>query len=97
MTRDDLATLYSALDSARHTMALSSNDWATNADFAWLWGILVGWDDDPTAGDVDQGDAMGDLARRFGWSTDDVERLRTLRAAVAAFDLQAVAELGVGR
>ncbi len=97
MTRDDLATLYSALDSAHSAMAMSSNDWSTNADFAWLYGIVVGWDNDPTDHEDDQFDTMGHLARRFGWTTGDVERLRTLRAAVAAFDISAVAELGVGR
>lgn len=94
----DLSDLYSALDSAHATMALSSQDWGVSRDFAWLWGILVGWDDDPTAGDVDQdGGAMQELAARFGWTDADVERLRRLRAAVAAFDINRVADLEASR
>ena len=74
--------LEAALDSARNVIALSSRDWSTSHDLAWLWGILVGWDEDPTAGDVDQGDAMTDLAARHRWSPGDVARLRRLRAAI---------------
>ena len=91
----DLTDLYSALDSAHATMALSSQDWSVARDFAWLYGILVGWDNEPTGGDVDQGDgkALDDLAERFGWSDDQVDRLRRLRAAVAAFNLNYAADL----
>jgi hypothetical protein len=93
----DLADLYSALDSAHTTMALSSQDWGVSSDFAWLWGILVGWDAEPDGGDVDQGDAMGELAARFRWSEADVARLRRLRAAVAGFDINRVAQLEAPR
>jgi hypothetical protein len=67
--------LREALVSARHCMAFSSQDWSTNADFAWLYGILVGWSDD-------EGDALPQLAERFGWRPEIVERLRRHRAAV---------------
>lgn len=86
-TADHLADLYSALDSAHSTMALSSQDWSASRDFAWLYGILVGWSDG-------EGDALPDLAERFGWSADDMDRLRRLRAAVAGFDLNLVGDLG---
>ena len=93
----DLTDLVSALDSARTTIVFSSNDWGASRDFAWLYGILVGWSDDPSGGDVDQGDALGELASRFGWTTDDVERLRRLHAAVAGFDVNRAASLEVAR
>jgi hypothetical protein len=93
----DLADLYSALDSARSTIAFSSQDWAASADFAWLYGILVGWDDEPTGGDVDQGDALGKLAARFGWTAENVSLLRRLHAAVAGFDLNRVGDLEAAR
>jgi hypothetical protein len=90
----DLTDLYSAVDSAKSTMVFSSQDWGGAPDFAWLYGIFVGWPDDPTGGDVDQdGGAMQELAARFGWSDADVERLRRLRAAVAGFDINRAADL----
>lgn len=89
----DLSDLYSALDSARSTMCFSSQDWSVAPDFAWLYGILVGWSDDPSGGDVDQDDALPELAARFRWSADDVALLRRLHAAVAAFDINRVAAL----
>lgn len=91
---EQLADLYAAIDSATTTMAFSSRDWSARRDDAWLYGILAGWDDDATGGDVDQtGGAMGELAARFGWSDAEVERLRRLRAAVKAFDVNKVADL----
>jgi hypothetical protein len=73
-------TVRDALLSARHTMATSSQDWSTARDFAWLWGILVGWKDDD--GDPDE-ETLAVLADRFGWTPEHVERLKLLRAAVA--------------
>ncbi len=90
MSRDLLADVYSALDSARTTMALSSNDWSTASDFAWLWGILVGWKDDD--GNPDD-ETLARFARRFRWSAADVERLKTLHAAVEAFNINAIGDL----
>jgi hypothetical protein len=90
----DLTDLYSALDSVKSTMAVSARDWGAAPDLAWLYGIFVGWSDDPTGGDVDQGGgAMQELAARFGWSDADVERLRQLHAAVAGFDINCAADL----
>ncbi len=79
MTPDDLAALREALTSARRTMTTSSNDWGSARDFAWLYGILVGWADD-------EYDAHHQIAQRFGWTGRDVEKLRRLRAAVEAFE-----------
>jgi hypothetical protein len=91
---EKLTDLYSALDSASTVMALSSQDWGAAGDFAWLYGIFVGWDNDPTGGDVDQdGGALDELATRFRWDAETVARLRRLRAAVAAFDINAVGDL----
>lgn len=91
----DLADLYAALDSAHTVMALSSQDWAVSNDFAWLWGIFVGWDAEEP--DDLSGDAMGEVAARFRWTDADVARLRRLRAAVAAFDINRVADLEASR
>jgi hypothetical protein len=89
----DLTDLYAALDSAKSTIAFSSQDWAASRDFAWLYGILLGWDGDPAGGDVDQDNAMALLAARHGWTDEDVALLRRLHAAVAGFDLNRVGDL----
>lgn len=78
-----MSDLRDALISARHTMTFSSNDWGSARDFAWLWGILVGWGEGPSDDDPDAGDALGALAARFGWTEADKARLRRLHAAVA--------------
>lgn len=97
MTAPALTDLVSALDSARTTMALSSQDWATSRDFAWLYGIVVGWDNDPEGGDVEQIDTLTYLAARFGWTAEDVALLRRLHAAVAGFDVNVAADLAAAR
>lgn len=86
MTRPPMADLFAALNSAADTMAMSSQDWSAAADFAWLYGILVGWDDE-------EAEVLPGLARKFRWSDDDVALLRRLRAAVRAFDADRVALL----
>ncbi len=92
-----LSDLHAALDAARTTMTMSSQDWATSRDFAWLYGVLVGWDSDPEGGDVDQVDTLSYIAGRFGWTTDDVALLRRLHAAVVEFDINRVGDLEAAR
>lgn len=81
----DLADLRAALKSAHQTMVFSSNDWSTARDFAWLYGIFVGRDNnDPD--DADGYDSLAELAARFGWTEQQVERLKRFRAAVEAVE-----------
>lgn len=61
----------SALDSARTVMALHPRDWAAESRDAWLWGLLVGWDE-----------SMTDVQQKHKWSDADVAGLRSLRSAV---------------
>ncbi len=69
------AELVAALNSARFVMALSSRDWGgSDKRDAWLYGIMVWWDEP----------AESELAERFGWTEDDVARLRTYSRAVRA-------------
>lgn len=75
-----MSTVREALLSARHTMATSSQDWSTARDFAWLYGILVGWTDDDGNPDVV---TLNIFADRFGWAPKRIEQLKALRAAVA--------------
>jgi len=71
---DPLAALHDAL-------VFSSNDWGAARDFAFIYGIVVGWDgDDPE----DDDDAMSELANKWGWSADGVQRLRALHEAFDA-------------
>lgn len=89
-----LAALYSALDSAHTRIALDGRDWGSCDTDAWLYGIFVGWDDDPSGGDVDQnGSVLDAIATRFGWSAETVARLRMLRAGVKALDLNLLGDL----
>lgn len=54
-----------ALNSARNTMTLSTKDWSVDRASAWVYGILVGWEDDQ----------LVELAQRHGWPDSEVLRL----------------------
>lgn len=73
-----------AAESLRNVITTSSLDWGSARDIAWVYGIVVGWDSDPE--DDDDLDAMSELAERFGWSPERVERLRNLRVGFSGGD-----------
>lgn len=52
-------------------LALSSNDWGSARDFAWIYGIVCGWSDE---GD----DAWPEQQRKWSWTDEQVARLKAL-------------------
>ena len=68
--KDDLAE---ALNSAKAAMTFSARDWSLNHRDAWLYGIVVGWDD-----------ALDEVANNHKWNDETVERLIRYRKAVEA-------------
>ncbi|WP_433078903.1 hypothetical protein ACQP1P_38660 [Dactylosporangium sp. CA-052675] len=74
------ADLAEALQSVYDCMVFDSRDWGASRRDAWLYAIVVGWDADE-AGETD--DAMAELAARYCWTDETVERLRRMHAAVA--------------
>lgn len=71
-----LSALRSTLDSMRTTMEMSDRDWSADADDAWLYGIVVGWDRSPRE--------SARVAATHGWDDAAVEQLRELHAAADA-------------
>jgi hypothetical protein len=67
--RDDAGE---ALQSAGSCMATHPRDWGADRRDAWLWGLIIGWDDA----------AMAELVERYGWPQSEVERLKRLHAAL---------------
>lgn len=72
------STSLNPMQALREAMVFSSNDWGAAADFAWIYGIVVGWgpDDDP-----ESEDAVPSLAEQHGWTPEQVDHLRALHAA----------------
>ena len=60
------------------TIAFSSADWGAARDLAWIYGIVLGWDNDEGDDDPETADAMSEIAAKFGWSDEQVARLRRL-------------------
>ena len=63
------------LESLKDALSFAVDDWGDSRAKAWVYGIVLGWDSD-----YDGEDAMGELAERFGWTPDQVARLRRLHA-----------------
>jgi hypothetical protein len=58
-------------------MSFHSRDWGQDKRDAWMWGIICGWDER----------SMQECRSRFGWSDEDVARLRRLRQRFMGLDV----------
>lgn len=81
LVAERIEQLSEVVNSLCDAVAFSSQDWSVAGDFAWLYGILVGWKTDED--DPDSVDQLPAFAKRFRWPADKVERLRRFRATVA--------------
>ncbi len=62
-TRDEMDAPTNPLQSMRESYCRSAKDMATEKFDAWMYGIIVGWDDD----------CYPDLAKAHNWSKETVE------------------------
>lgn len=60
--------LNSVKESLQMTVACDSRDWSSDKRDAWIYGIVLGWCEA----------AMVEIALKFNWSKEDVERLNKL-------------------
>lgn len=89
MTKADAEAIRGSLDALNRAFVTNARDWGANRTEAWLWGIVVGWDNDGDDGSI------AELAARFGWNRAAVAQLRAERAGFAQIEqlLTEVAEL----
>lgn len=64
------------VDSLKACLLYSSRDWDMNKRDAWLYGVIVGWEDSK----------LGELAKKFGWREEDVTRLKGFHGDFNAMD-----------
>jgi len=69
-----LDTALEAMESLQNTIASDVADWAADKRMAWIYAILMGWDDE----------AMDEVAKKHKWKSEDVARLRRYHQALAA-------------
>ena len=67
-----MSDLAEALDSVADSMNFSSRDWSLNHRDAWLYAVIVGWDDA----------SLALLMKEHGWKPATVVRLKRLHRAV---------------
>ena len=66
-------------DALRRAMYFSQKDWGKNRDDAWLWGIIIGWDDH----------SLEKLSRKFCWDEEIVDFLKNANKEFKAAQGQA--------
>lgn len=62
------STELNPLQSIRDSFIVTSKDMAATKFDAWIYGIVVGWDDD----------SYKELAKKYGWSPDEITLNKTL-------------------
>ena len=50
-----------------YTMAHATKDWSADKNDAWIYGIILGWDE-----------SLPEIAERFGWDESAVRRIERL-------------------
>ena len=58
-----------AFDSLLNTIVFDPRDWSLNPKDLWIYGIIVGWEDE----------CFGEFEKRFNWwEKEDTERLKLM-------------------
>ena len=58
------------LKSLRNTVVFGAKDWSVDKRDAWIYGIIVGWNDE----------SLENLAKKYHWSPEHIQRLKRLNA-----------------
>ena len=56
------------LVSLRKTIIFSPKDWSQDKSDAWIYGVVIGWDDE----------VLKELSIKFNWSQHHINRLKLL-------------------
>jgi hypothetical protein len=67
----EVEELKKSLKSIHDTITFSSKDWGKEKRDAWIYGVVCGWDKE----------SYEEIALKFGWTDDDVERNKQLHKA----------------
>ena len=59
------------LESLRNTIVFGAKDWSEHKRDAWIYGIVVGWNDE----------SLSELSIKYRWSEEHVQRLKQLNQA----------------
>jgi hypothetical protein len=62
-----------AVNAVRNMMRVDSRDWAADRGDAYLWAVLIGWDDD----------ALNEVATKHRWNEHRVKYVREMHALLA--------------
>lgn len=57
-----------SVGSLQTVIATSGRDWANSPDYAWIYGVVVGWD----------ATSLTELSAKFGWKQETLDQLTSL-------------------
>lgn len=69
-----------AKQALQDTLAFAVNDWAEDRASAWIYGIILGWFDDPET----EAEVREEFRQKFGWTGEQIARLEALHEAFEA-------------
>lgn len=61
-----------ALESVKRSLTFHPMDMSSDKRMAWIYGILVGWDEA----------SLAEMAKKHGWAPDDVQKLEEHHKAI---------------
>ncbi|MGR6523858.1 hypothetical protein ACU5JM_19665 [Rhodococcus erythropolis] len=67
-------------EALHNLITFSSKDFAADRTDAWIYGIVVGWDNEDADPDPEDVGAMDEIAATYGWDAQTVAQLRELRS-----------------
>lgn len=74
---EKLARLAQAFESIHNAIVFGSKDWSVYSKDAWIYGIVVGWDDS-------EGEATREICQRHKIKPEDLARMRSMHRVVTA-------------
>ncbi len=72
--------LAQAFESIHNAIVFGSKDWAVYSKDAWIYGIVVGWDED----DGSESEATREICHRHKIKPEDLARMRSMHRVVTA-------------
>lgn len=66
----DIKCEINPFESLECTIAFDVKDWGADRRSAWIYGIILGWDDE---------ECFKEFKAKFGWDDEIIKRIKTLR------------------
>ena len=67
---------FKPLKSLERTIATDSRDWSQSRGDAWIYGIVLGWENEEPLEGEGEDDALDEICKKHGFDKDHLKQLR---------------------